>query len=33
MDFNLNLNLTNLSEIFGQFRELPKVYKTERLIC
>lgn len=32
MDFNLNLNLTNLSEIFGQFRELPKVYKTERLI-
>lgn len=32
MDFNLNLDLTKLSEIFGQFHELQKVYKTERLI-
>ncbi len=32
MDFNLNLDLTKLSKIFGQFHELQKVYKTERLI-
>lgn len=32
MGFNLNLDLTKLSEIFGQFNELQKVYKTERLI-
>lgn len=32
MDFDLNLNLTKLSKIFGQFNELQQVYKTERLI-